>query len=66
MRLPSIRDQRFVRIEASGAVFFPLSGGADFDPVDPFARVPELKVIPPGLESSTIFHFNMRGCRSFC
>jgi hypothetical protein len=38
------------RIEASGAVFFPLSGGADFDPADPFARIPELKVIPPGLE----------------
>jgi hypothetical protein len=38
------------RIEASGAVFFPLSCGADFDPADPFARIPELKVIPPGLE----------------
>jgi MGT family glycosyltransferase len=38
------------RIEASGARFLPLPADADFDPVDPFARVPELKVMPPGLE----------------
>jgi UDP:flavonoid glycosyltransferase YjiC (YdhE family) len=38
------------RVEASGAVFFPLSPDADFDPQDPFARVPELKVMPPGLQ----------------
>src|SRR5262249_9037725 len=38
------------RVEASGAAFFPLPPDADFDPVDPFSRVPELKVIPPGLE----------------
>src|SRR5690349_18443673 len=38
------------RVEASGAAFFPLSPDADFDLVDPFARVPELKVLPPGFE----------------
>ena len=38
------------RVEASGPRFFPLPQGADFDPNDPFSRVPELKTIPPGLE----------------
>ncbi len=38
------------RIEAAGAKFFSLPPDADFDPTDPFARVPELKVLPPGLE----------------
>ena len=38
------------RVEASGAVHFSLPPDADFDLEDPFARVPELKVMPPGLE----------------
>lgn len=38
------------RVEASGARFFSLTGDADFDPGNPFARAPELKTIPPGLE----------------
>ena len=38
------------RIEASGAKFFPLPPGADFDPKDPFSTVPELKGMPPGLD----------------
>ncbi|UWU74780.1 glycosyltransferase [Bradyrhizobium huanghuaihaiense] len=38
------------RVEASGVKFFPLPEGADFDPNDVFALVPELKSIPPGLE----------------
>ncbi len=36
------------RVEASGAEFFSLPPEADFDLTDPFARVPELKVMPPG------------------
>jgi len=38
------------RVEASGGVHFSLPPDADFDLEDPFARVPELKVMPPGLE----------------
>jgi MGT family glycosyltransferase len=38
------------RIESSGAKFYPLPAGADFDPQDVFSRAPELKSIPPGLE----------------
>jgi MGT family glycosyltransferase len=38
------------RAEASGAEFFPLPPDADIDVTDPFARVPELKVMPPGLD----------------
>jgi len=38
------------RVEAAGAKFFSLPPEADFDPTDPFARVPELKVMPPGLD----------------
>jgi UDP:flavonoid glycosyltransferase YjiC (YdhE family) len=38
------------RIEAAGTVFFSLPGDADFDPAAPFARVPELKTMAPGLE----------------
>jgi UDP:flavonoid glycosyltransferase YjiC (YdhE family) len=38
------------RIEASGAKFFSLPPDADVDPNDVFARYPELKIIPPGLE----------------
>jgi len=38
------------RVEACGAEFFALPPDADFDLTDPFARVPELKVLPPGLE----------------
>jgi MGT family glycosyltransferase len=38
------------RIEAAGAEFFSLPSDADFDPADPFSRIPELKVLPPGLE----------------
>jgi MGT family glycosyltransferase len=38
------------RVEAAGAKFFPLPPEADFDLTDPFARVPELKVLPPGLD----------------
>jgi hypothetical protein len=36
------------RVEAAGAKFFPLPPEADLDLADPFARVPELKVMPPG------------------
>jgi UDP:flavonoid glycosyltransferase YjiC (YdhE family) len=36
------------RIEASGARFFPLPTGADFDLRDILSVVPELKSIPPG------------------
>lgn len=38
------------RVEASSARFFSLRGDADIDPGNPFARAPELKTIPPGLE----------------
>ncbi|HLG81325.1 MAG TPA: glycosyltransferase [Bradyrhizobium sp.] len=38
------------RVEAAGAQFFPLPADADLDPKDPFARVPELKMMPPGFE----------------
>lgn len=38
------------RVESSGATFRPLPPDADFDPNDVFARVPELKTIPPGPE----------------
>ncbi|MBC9878650.1 glycosyltransferase [Bradyrhizobium sp. INPA01-394B] len=38
------------RVEASGAKFFSLPEGADFDPSDVFSRAPELKTIPPGLD----------------
>jgi UDP:flavonoid glycosyltransferase YjiC (YdhE family) len=38
------------RGEAAGAEFFSLPPEADFDLIDPFARFPELKVLPPGLE----------------
>jgi MGT family glycosyltransferase len=38
------------RVEAAGAKFFPLPPEADTDPTDPFAQVPELKVLPPGHE----------------
>ncbi|WP_454644940.1 glycosyltransferase [Bradyrhizobium liaoningense] len=38
------------RVEANGIRFFPLPEGADFDPNDVFSLVPELKIIPPGLE----------------
>jgi MGT family glycosyltransferase len=37
-----------VRVEAAGAEFFSLPPDADLDPADPFARFPELKVLPPG------------------
>ncbi len=36
------------RVEAAGAKFFSLPPDADVDPTDPFARFPELKVLPPG------------------
>ena len=36
------------RIEASGAQFFPLPAGADFDLRDILSVVPELKSLPPG------------------
>jgi MGT family glycosyltransferase len=36
------------RIEAAGAKFFSLPPDADIDLADPFARFPELKVLPPG------------------
>ena len=36
------------RVEAAGAEFFSLPPDADLDPADPFARVPELKVMSPG------------------
>jgi MGT family glycosyltransferase len=36
------------RVEAAGAKFFCLPPEADFDLTDPFSRVPELKVLPPG------------------
>ena len=38
------------RIEGAGAKFYSLPPEADFDPNDVFARVPELKLIPPGPE----------------
>jgi MGT family glycosyltransferase len=38
------------RVEAAGAQFFALPPDADLDPKDPFARVPELKVMSPGFE----------------
>lgn len=38
------------RVEASSARFFSLTGDADIDPSNPFARAPELKTIPPGFE----------------
>jgi MGT family glycosyltransferase len=38
------------RVEAAGAKFFSLPPDADLDPNDVFSRVPELKVLPPGLE----------------
>jgi hypothetical protein len=36
------------RVEAAGAKFFSLPPDADLDLSDPFARAPELKVMPPG------------------
>src|ERR1700722_15824066 len=36
------------RVEAVRAEFFSLPPDADLDPADPFARVPELKVMSPG------------------
>jgi MGT family glycosyltransferase len=36
------------RVEAAGAEFFSLPPEADVDLTDPFARFPELKVLPPG------------------
>ena len=64
------------RVEAAGAEFFSLPPEADFDPADPFARVPELKVMSPGPRfaarrhgapfSSTIFRLNTRACKGFC
>jgi MGT family glycosyltransferase len=38
------------RVESSGAKFRPLPPDADFDPNDAFARIPDLKTIPPGPE----------------
>src|SRR5271163_1575169 len=38
------------RVEASGAEFFSLPPDADLEPTDAFARFPELKALPPGLE----------------
>ena len=38
------------RVESAGAGFRALPPAADFDLNEPFATVPELKVIPPGLE----------------
>ena len=38
------------RVEAAGAKFFSLPPDADFDLTDPFARVPELKILPPELD----------------
>jgi hypothetical protein len=37
-----------IRVEAVGAKFFSLPPDADLDSADPFARVPELKVMSPG------------------
>lgn len=36
------------RVEAARAAFFSLPSEADIDLTDPFARIPELKVLPPG------------------
>jgi hypothetical protein len=36
------------RVEAADAKFFSLPTEADIDLTDPFARIPELKVLPPG------------------
>jgi MGT family glycosyltransferase len=36
------------RVEGSGAEFISLPPEADIDLTDPFARIPELKVLPPG------------------
>jgi MGT family glycosyltransferase len=36
------------RVETARAEFFSLPPDADLDPTDPFARFPELKVLPPG------------------
>jgi hypothetical protein len=38
------------RVEVAGAEFFSLPPDADLDPTNPFARVPELKVMSPGLD----------------
>ncbi|MCA6107806.1 glycosyltransferase [Bradyrhizobium cenepequi] len=38
------------RIEKTGAAFRPIPRSADQDLVDPFAKHPELKTLPPGLE----------------
>jgi UDP:flavonoid glycosyltransferase YjiC (YdhE family) len=38
------------RVKAARAEFFSLPPDADLDPTDRFARVPELKVLPPGLD----------------
>jgi UDP:flavonoid glycosyltransferase YjiC (YdhE family) len=38
------------RIEASGAEFFPLPPEADIDPTNPFAKIPEMRDLPPGLD----------------
>jgi len=37
-----------IRVEAVGAKFFSLPPDADLDSADPFARVPELKIMSPG------------------
>ncbi len=38
------------RIVEAGARFFSLPPDADLDPKDPFARAPELKLLPPGYD----------------
>jgi MGT family glycosyltransferase len=38
------------RIDEAGATFFSLPPDADLDPKDPFARAPELKLLPPGYD----------------
>lgn len=38
------------RVESVGATFRPILASADQDVVDPFAKYPELKTTPPGLE----------------
>jgi UDP:flavonoid glycosyltransferase YjiC (YdhE family) len=64
-----------VRGEAAGAELLSLQPDADLDPADPFARFPELKVLPPGPDwlrvamervSSTIFRLNTRACKGSC
>jgi UDP:flavonoid glycosyltransferase YjiC (YdhE family) len=36
------------RVEAIGATFRPIPASADQDVVDPFAKYPEFKTLPPG------------------